>query len=513
MVGESLHTTPLESASAAAPTQARAGVLVVLLRLHWFIRLRWVFVAVALGALAVERFAFPESKRPWQLLVAVLSVAVINVVWMIASRQLRRHFGQQSTDAASDIHSSELFANAQVAIDLCLLTAILHCTGGVENPMAVFYLFHVGISGLLLRRWHAVLQSAWVALLFAAMAGGEYGGWLPHHALLPSQAAPGLYSSGLYVLLMIVVVVCAVFGTLYFTLRIAKVLEEREERLIEANAALQQSQIAINDLQSRRARFMQTAAHQLKSPLAIVQTLSNLIRDGIIKDMDGIQDICGKINRRSQEGVTQVTELLTFARVQEADPARHRQSHADLRTTVCQLCERFKAVAEEKGLAFHWRLPADETDLTVAVDPQDLRDCVGNLIENAIKYTSAGQVRVTVTLRDDPNTPPMASVHVMDTGIGLDPSLMRSAGEKLGDEPVFDEFRRGKNVIAAGIPGTGLGLSIVREVIEQAGGKIWVMSRQKIGTSFTVTLPLHGMADGQRVQVRGTRVTEVVVEE
>ena len=489
----------------------RASTLVVLLRLHWFIRLRWLFVTLALGVLAVERFAFPAARRPWEVLLVVLGVGAINVFWGLASRLLDSQLNQTEEPAPAAVRSARLFANAQVSTDLLLLTVILHLTGGIENPMSVFYLFHVAISGLLLRTHHALLQSAWAVLLYATMSATEWLGWLQHHPLLPHLGSAGLYEQYEYVLLLVAVNAVAVFGTLYFMLRIAKTLDSREGELINANTALEQSRRAIQDLQARRARFMQTAAHQLKSPLAIVQTLANLIRDGIVTDEEGIQATCAKISRRAQEGIGQVSELLTFARVQEADPARHRQSKADVRETALELCRRFKPVAERKDVELTWWVP-DVSGLAVPVDPQDLKDCIGNLIENAIKYTPGpGRVRVALTVKKTRNKAVSVGVHVSDTGIGFDPKLLRTSGRQLGEEPVFDAFQRGTNVIAAGIPGTGLGLSIVREVIEQAGGRIWLMSRLGAGSSFTVTLPVCGAVTAQPT-VRNTRSAEVMLD-
>jgi signal transduction histidine kinase len=102
-------------------------------------------------------------------------------------------------------------------------------------------------------------------------------------------------------------------------------------------------------------------------------------------------------------------------------------------------------------------------------------------------------------------------MHVMDSGIGLDPELLRASNGQPGHELVFDAFRRGANVVAAGIPGTGLGLSIVREVVEQAGGRIWVVSRPGAGTSFSLTLPAREPS-GEEPVVRDTRSTQVVME-
>lgn len=509
MSGEAVE--PLTLRTPAARESHRAGALVVLLRLRWFIRLRWLFAAVALGVLGVERLVLPATQRPWELLTVVLGVAAMNVVWIITSRLLRRWLNAGEATEHVAVRSARVFANAQVATDLLLLTGILHYTGGVENPMSVFYLFHVAIGALLLKTWHSLVQSCWAVVLFAAMMIAEWRGVLEHYALLPQLGSVGLYDHRDYALLVVAVQACAVFGTLYFTLRIAKLLDSHEAQLRRANAALEQSRRAIQDLQHRRARFMQTAAHQLKSPLAIVQTLANLIRDGIVTDRAGIQATCEKIARRSQEGIGQVGELLTLARVQDADRARHRKSRVDVREAVLQLCRHFKPLAERRQLELSCWTPADG-DLSVSVDPQDFKDCIGNLIDNAIKYTPGpGRVRVVVTAKRCTGRPVSIGIHVSDTGMGFDPELLRSDGNTLGHEPVFDAFRRGSNVIAAGIPGTGLGLSIVREVVEQAGGRLWVMSRPGVGSSFTVTLPASGAAEDQPL-VRDTRATEVVLE-
>jgi signal transduction histidine kinase len=486
----------------------RAGTLVVLLRLNWFIRLRWMFVAAALAVLGFERLTAPDPQRPAQLLAVIVGVAAVNLLWIAVARRLAA-VGQSGDDA---LRGGQVFANAQVAIDLLLLTAILHFTGGVENPMAVFYVFHVAIAGLLLEPWQAVLQSCWSVALYAAVAVAELNGWLAHHAFLPQAGTLGLYRDPEYALLVAALVGCVVCGTLYFTLRIARLLEHHDTQLRGTHAALERSRRALEDLQQRRARFMQTATHQLKSPLAIAQTLANLVRDGIVTDPAGIRTTCEKIVRRCQEGIAQVTELLTLARVQDIDPRRPPGTNVDVAQTVVDLCRHFAPLAEQKRIELtHWT-PA-ESELRVDIDRQDLWDCIGNLIENAIKYTpEGGRVRVSVTEKKVEGRPVSVGIHVSDTGIGLDPRLLRSEGRTLGEEPAFEPFRRGLNVLAAGIPGTGLGLTIVREVVEQAGGRIWVMSRPGAGSSFTITLPISGTAL-PGLSVRDTRAAEVVLEE
>lgn len=500
------------SAEAQSATAPRAGTLVALVRLHWFIRLRWIFAGVTLAVIAAERFLRPEIERPMGLLVAVLAVGLINGVWSVVAWLLHQRLSVERQSQRATLRSAEVFANAQISADLLLLTVILHYTGGTENPMSVFYLFHVAIGSLLLARWQAALQSVWAVMLYCGMALLEWLQVLQHHPLLPLRGSPGWYAEGEYVLLLIVITAAAVFGTFYFLGRIADTVDRQEEELLRTNIALERSRLAIQDLQQRRARFMQTAAHQLKAPLAIVQTLASLIQDGLVKDEEGIRATCQKISSRSAEGIVQVTELLTYARIQEADPARHARSDADVCEVVSAVCERVRPVAEGKSLALVMWLP-QARGMRVRVDESDLRDCVENLVDNAIKYTpEGGRVRVMVTLRDEADPPTAVCIHVSDTGIGFDPKLLRSGGDTLAEELVFDAFRRGANAITAGISGTGLGLSIVREVVEQAGGRIWVMSRLGHGTSFTVMLPLVG-GPRELPGIRDTRSTRVVLEE
>jgi len=493
-----------------AEDDSRAAALVTLFRLHWFIRLRWVFLAAAIGLLALERLVVVGAERPFELAVILVALAAVNLAWMAISYFLfpRVHAGAAPSQAK--LNRVVVFANAQVAVDLFLLTCILRFTGGVENPVAVFYLFHMAITSLLLKRWQAISQGVWAVLLYTILVVGEWQGWLaPHFRVVPRHDF-GLYAEPQFVIISLVVVTCGIFGTLYFTLHIARRLADRERQLRQANAALRQSQTAIQDLQRRRSRFMQTAAHQLKSPLAVIQTLTDLIRNNVVPP-DAIPRTCDKIVHRCSEGIAQVSELLTLARVQEADPARHTHAEADVRQVISELCERFGPLAEKKGVSLACHMPESNAP-PVKVDPQDLSDCAGNLIENAIKYTPGpGRVTVTVAVESGGGRPEEVSINVTDTGMGIDAEILAAPDGTPGHEPVFDAFRRGNIALAAGISGTGLGLSIVREIVEQAGGRIRVASRPNEGSSFTVSFPTHRETAGLP-RVRDTRVSEVLIQ-
>ena len=486
---------------------SRAAGLITMLRLHWFIRLRWVFWGVTIIALLAERLLYPDTPRPLiGLIVTLAALGVINVGWMVCSHFLFQRYQETATGGPN--RPVELFANAQVAVDLFLLTCILRFTGGAESPLTLFYLFHITTTALLLRRWQARIQSFWALLLYAGLALGEWSGWItPHHSFLP-QYPDELYNKPEYILAAVLVLAGGIAGALFITHQIAVRMQKREEALRQANEALQQSQRAIRDLQARRSRFMQLAAHQLKSPLAVIQTLTELIRGEVVPP-EAVPGTCDKIIHRCRDGIAQVTELLTLARVQEADPKRHAHSAADMRHVVGKLVERYRPLAEEKKIEFTHEIPSTG-ELYVLVDQQDLADCLGNLIENALKYTpEAGRVRVEISAEPSMSHAERVIFTVTDTGIGINPELLVSNDGESGTAPVFDAFRRGNNAITAGIPGTGLGLSIVREIVEQAGGKIRVSSIPNEGSTFIATFPTRrGTPKG--MTVRDTRACEVV---
>jgi len=513
---------------APAPSAVPAGkpyALLALLQLHWFTRLRWIFAAVALLLLVVERLAVPDVSRPRMLWAVVLAVAGINVLWTLVAHLFRRQLANGEENQVATIRSGQLFAGVQIASDLLLLTWILALSGGVENPMSLFYLFHVAISGLLLRTWQAAIQSSWAVVLYAVMCIGQLKGWLTFYPFLPYIGSSDFHTVPEHVTVAVAVIACAVFGTLYFTDRIGKVLDQREGMLSDMNAALHKSQVAIHDLQRRRSRFMQTAAHQLKSPLAMVQTLTNLIRDGVVTDSEGIHTTCDKIVRRCRDGIGQVTELLALARIQEADPRQQRESYSNVGQVVSELCQKHTSVAKEKNIELGCDIP-ESADLVVRVDQADLSDCIGNLIDNALKYTpEGGRVSIAVMLGRNSSTddqrlpgPPgehaaqrsiedYAFVIVEDTGMGVGPAASSNKDHDSAAS-IFDAFRRGNAAIAAGIPGTGLGLSIVREVVEQSGGYIHVLSRPGLGSTFTVGLPTRHAGP---VEVLDTRSSQIAV--
>ncbi len=455
----------------------RAGALVALVRLRWFIHLRWLIVACAAVLIGVEATVLGDERRPVGLVITLCVLAAVNLLWMIASRSLHRSIAERGEADPTTERSAAVFANGQIAADLLIVTAILRFTGGVESPMAIFYLFHMAITPMLLPNWQACLQGLWAIALYAILAASEAYHWItPHYPFLVGIGPEMHYQEPAFVFASVAVVGAGIAGTLYFTGRIATRLYERERVLRSVNQALRDSQEAIEALQQRKSSFMRTAAHQLKSPLAVIQTQVGLLRDGIVPE-DTIEPTYCRIIKRCRDAIDQVTDLLTFARVQDAEGSEADHTITDLRQVLLEVClEHYAPIAQEKGLKLDVRFPTEE-DVMIHIARTDLSDALANLVENAIKYTPApGEIHVRLDRGDQ-----QAIVSIKDTGMGFDEQKQ---------EHLFDAYRRDNRALEAGISGSGLGLSIVRAVVERAGGHIDVRSKIGKGSTFTLLFPL-----------------------
>jgi two-component system NtrC family sensor kinase len=179
--------------------------------------------------------------------------------------------------------------------------------------------------------------------------------------------------------------------------------------------------------------------------------------------------------RRVQISVEQITRLVTdlldLGRIEAGLDIT--KENTPVTVLARYAVESLRGQADEKRLTMEVELP--EGLPMVTGDPVRLRQMIGNLLENAIKYTpEEGVVRIEAEAEDD-----QVILRVIDTGPGIPPA----------DQPyLFDRFYRASNV-PEDTTGTGLGLSIVKSIVESHDGRIWVESRLGEGTTFTVVLP------------------------
>jgi len=253
-------------------------------------------------------------------------------------------------------------------------------------------------------------------------------------------------------------------------------LERRQLKAIEAQAkALVQEKENLERLDEIKSQFMLQVAHELRAPVAAVQSYLNLIQAGYVSESE-IKPTLSRVQGRLQEMLSLIADLLELARLKQAqEQVAAQASPQDMAGLLQEVIELFQEQARGKGQ----KLEVNILDRpTVVANRDHLRSIWTNLISNAIKYTPRGG-HIVVTLRADGSR---ASGVVQDSGIGM---------TEQDRQHLFQEFFRGEQAKASGEMGTGLGLSIVKEIVDSYHGQIEVTSKLGQGTRFRFELPLH----------------------
>lgn len=437
-------------------------------RLAWLNRLRWGAVAGMLVAAGGARWAVGLGIHVWAIAALAAVVAGYNAlltVWV--HRRGRGDCGQRG-----DCRSVRRVANAQIALDLLVLTLVLHFAGGVANPFGIFMVFHMAIAAILLRRRDAFFQAAWGAALYVALGlvGLARPMWQSVAGFAPADVTSGtaLIAQPLVVLGRCGAVAVSLLLIVYFTGEISRQLRLAYVELAEANNEL-------STLEHTKSRFLRVASHQLRSPIAAIHSVLSAVQSTGENLTDSQKRLLGRVKARAEQMVELLNEMLTLSEVKESPTDQHRREPIDLPGLLKKVTELHAQAAADKKI----ELTLDVRDAaTVLAWPEALDDVFGNLVNNAVKYTPDGGQAAVTCRRDGP----WAVVDVADTGIGIPAESQKN---------MFSEFYRAGNAKKfAG--GTGLGLNIVKEIVERLGGQISFTSVENEGTTFTVKLPAAG---------------------
>ncbi|MBZ5640446.1 MAG: hybrid sensor histidine kinase/response regulator [Acidobacteriia bacterium] len=240
-------------------------------------------------------------------------------------------------------------------------------------------------------------------------------------------------------------------------------------------------------------KFVTFVSHQLKTPVVAVKQYLDVL---LYTSRDELTERAQEWLRRSQlrlgEMLAIIQDWLDLSKLEHGQLVRGDAS-ADLRDVVQGVVQGQAVAAEKAGVAVEVvgppQLPA------VCGDSGSLSMLVANLVGNAVKYNRVGgKVAIRMSAVDD-----AVVVEVEDTGIGIPTASL---------DQLFQEFYRVKAASTAGIPGTGLGLAICKKIVSELGGDITVRSREGVGTTFTLRLPVHAAADPSEVRRRAVEPSE-----
>lgn len=232
---------------------------------------------------------------------------------------------------------------------------------------------------------------------------------------------------------------------------------------------------ALKKLETAKSMFVSMVAHEVKAPLAATEGWLNLIAGGIVKDNpEEHKKIVQRSLVRLRTLRAMVSELLNLTAI-ETGNFTLRRVPLSVPEAVAEAVEAVREKAAEKGMEVRYD-SGSAGGAAVLADRDAVKIIVGNLLENAVKYTPEGGCVSVAVARSGI----YVNVSVRDTGIGMSPEECARA---------WDEFYRVRNEKTASIPGTGLGLSLVKRLTEMHQGRVIVASEPGKGSEFTVSLP------------------------
>ena len=220
--------------------------------------------------------------------------------------------------------------------------------------------------------------------------------------------------------------------------------------------------------------FVANVSHELRTPLASIKGYTETLLGGALDDKGILKKFLTIIDRHANRMTALIEDLLTLSKL-ESHQMPMTFEPLDIKNIISGVIQGFEKQVKDKGIEIVMDI-ADGEIPKVTGDKGRLEQVVVNLVDNAIKYTNDGAVKVVAKKLDN-----ILRVDVEDTGIGIP--------EK--DIPrIFERFYRVDKGRSRELGGTGLGLSIVKHIIQGHNGKIWVESQLGKGTTFSFTLPL-----------------------
>jgi signal transduction histidine kinase len=247
-----------------------------------------------------------------------------------------------------------------------------------------------------------------------------------------------------------------------------------------------------------------TAAHELKTPLAIMSGYLHLLMTQKLGPLTPKQiDVLSEIRENALRLTAFVQDLLTYASMHQ-ERCEMQYEKADVNACVREIAELWSQRFHQKAIAFYF-FPADRL-ASFRFDWLKVQHIVSNLLDNAIKYTPprgtvwlhvepyfwerrAGRQKIAIERRRSRSrSPNCCRISVCDTGPGVEPEY---------HQEIFDEYVR---ITCEGVraEGHGLGLAIARKLVQVAGGKIWVESEPGHGSKFSFLLLLDPLGKGSK---------------
>jgi signal transduction histidine kinase len=222
-----------------------------------------------------------------------------------------------------------------------------------------------------------------------------------------------------------------------------------------------------------KTAFLHNVSHEIRTPMNAIIGFSTLLNEPDLSEEYRHQYI-DIIFQSGSQLLSIINDIVDIANV-ESGQAKVNLTEFNLNSALRSLNEQFSITGKLINVSITLKTTLQDEDSTIITDKTKLVQIISNLINNAVKFTSDGQIDFGYYLKDN-----LIEFYVKDTGIGIPPEY---------HSRIFDRFYQVDNTISRQYSGTGLGLSICKGYVELLGGNIKVESQSGKGTLFVFTIP------------------------
>jgi len=271
-------------------------------------------------------------------------------------------------------------------------------------------------------------------------------------------------------------------ATLYEQLKQASEELERKVHaatadIAQQNELLRRQAFELEQASALKSQFLANMSHEFRTPLNAILGYTSMLQQGVAGPIEGpVKRHLARVASNGQHLLSIINEILDISRI-EAGRMPLQVSKFKVPDLIGEVIAELDSIVRRSKLEVSTDVPRDLKP--IYSDRQKVKQILLNLLSNALKFTSAGSVKITARAQHAPRS---IAISVTDTGIGIAPE---------DHVRIFEDFKQLDNSPTRAYGGTGLGLSICRRLADIIGGEISVKSQLGKGSTFTVTVPVE----------------------
>ncbi|HMO78590.1 MAG TPA: HAMP domain-containing sensor histidine kinase [Candidatus Paceibacterota bacterium] len=244
----------------------------------------------------------------------------------------------------------------------------------------------------------------------------------------------------------------------------------------EANLKIKEYNEKSKNLELQKTNFVSIASHQLRGPLTVIQGYVSMILEGDYgKISDEIKESLEKVNSSCDTLSFLINDYLNVSKI-DKDELGYIIEDVNINRLINKVFCEFEPVAKKNHLSLLLDSRID-SNIFIKADLNKMHQVLSSLIDNAIKYTPKGNIKISANQSDD-----FLFIKIIDTGIGIKSDNLKN---------IFTKFQRSKEAVDLNVTGTGLGLFVSKHFIESQDGEIWAESDGlNKGSSFIIKFPI-----------------------